>query len=245
MSLLFAVVVLFVVKWTSDQEKLEAVKRRIHASLFEIRLFNDNLKAILRAVRDILRHNVHYMWLWLIPLLWLTAPMILFLGQLQFHYGYAPLPPGSSALLTVEVAQGGAKPAAELEVPEGLEVESLPVWVPSENELTWRLGAVTPGKYEVTVKLDGETFTKQVEVGEGGVARRSPRRPSSAFFDQLLFPGEAPLPADAAVRSMEISYGPANAGIEGWDNELTWMLILFVLSIVFAFALAKPLDVTI
>ena len=245
MSLLFAVAVLLVVKATSDQVQLEAVKRRIHASLFEIRLFNDNFKAILRAVRDILRHNAHYMWLWLIPLLWLTIPMVLFLGQLQFHYGWRALEPGEKALLTVELAEGGAKPPVALEVPEGLVVETEPVWSAAEKELTWRLRAEEEGRYEIGVKMDGETITKAVEVAESGVRRRSPRRPSTDFLDQLLYPGEAPVPANAPMRAIEISYAPGDGGISGWDSELTWMLVLFVLSIVFAFALSKPMGVTI
>ena len=51
---------LLVFKKTSNQAKLEAVKRQIHACLFEIRMFSDDLPAILRAQREILRHNLRY-----------------------------------------------------------------------------------------------------------------------------------------------------------------------------------------
>jgi hypothetical protein len=33
--------------------------------------------------------------------------------------------------------------------------------------------------------------------------------------------------------------------MSGWDNELAWMGILFVLSIVFALVLSKPMGVTV
>lgn len=243
-SLLVTVLVLLVLKITSDQEKIEEVKRKIHAGLFEIRLFNDDPLAILRAQADILRHNATYLWLWLIPLLWLIVPLVLILGQLQFHYGYRGLEPGEQALLTVELDDPpAAKPAVELAVPEGLEVETRPVWVPSLGELTWRIAARERGHYKIGVTVDGTTYTKAVQVSSD-VSRRSPVRPDPSFGSQLLYPAEPPLPAGASIRSIEVSYAAGNAGFSGWEWELTWMVILFLLTIVFALILRKPMGVT-
>ena len=243
-SLVVTVLVLLVLKVTSNQEKIEQVKRKIHAGLFEIRLFNDNPLAIMRAQGDILRHNVTYLWLWMIPLLWLIVPLVLILGQLQFHYGYRGLEPGEQALVTVELKEAPeAKPAVELEVPEGLEVETRPVWIPSLGELTWRIGAREWGDYEIEVTVDGETYAKAVQVSSD-VRRRSPVRPDPSFGSQLLYPAEVPLPADAPIRSISVSYPAGNAGFSGWEWELTWMVILFLLTIVFALVLRKPMGVT-
>jgi len=244
-SLVAAIGMLYAFKLTSDQEKLEEVKRRIHAGLFEIRLFNDNFRAIMRAQFDILRHNLRYLRLSLVPLLWVIVPLVLIVAQLQFHYGYRGLEPGEEVLLEVKLeSEGYARPQVELEVPEGLRVAAGPVWAPPLQELTWRIAAEAEGDYELTFELDGETQTKTVRVTDKTV-RISPIRPSRAFFDQLLFPAEAPMPADSAIHSIELAYPPANAGIEGWESEWTWMIIFFVLSLVFAFALRKPLGVTI
>ncbi len=245
MSLVFAIGVLLVVKKTSDQDKLAAVKRRIHAGLFEIRLFNDDLRAILGAMVSILRHNATYLWLWLVPLLWMLVPMVLFLGQLQFHYGYKGLEPGQTFLFTAETKdKGGSKPAVELEVPEGLTVETRPVWIPAEGELVWRMRADTLGDYQVGVRIDGESYTKEVQVADN-VRRRSPVRVAPGFFDELLYPAEEPLPAEAPLRSIALDYPPGDGGISGWDSEITWMAILFLASMVIALALSKPLGVTI
>ena len=54
-SLISGVGALYVYKWTSDQDRLAEVKRKIHAGIFEIRLFNDDMRAILAAQRDILQ----------------------------------------------------------------------------------------------------------------------------------------------------------------------------------------------
>ena len=243
-SVLFGVGMLVVLKYTSNQEKLDAVKRKIHAGLFEIRLFNDDLRAILRAQWDILRHNVSYLGLWLVPLLIMTVPLILIVGQLHFHYGYRGFEPGEQTLFTVELKQDmGSKPAAKLDVPQGVRIDAGPVWIPSKRELSWRLEAEAQGDYEVTFELDGMRYEKNFQATDV-IARRSPVRPAATFLDQLLYPAEAPLPAEGAVQSISMTYPPADAGISGWDNELTWMLVFIVVSIIAAYALKGPFGVT-
>ena len=90
-SLVTAIVMLLVVRGTSNQRALDDVKRQIHAALFEIRLFNDDLRAIFRAQGDMLRHNATYLRLSLVPMLWMIVPLALVMAQLQFHYGYQGL----------------------------------------------------------------------------------------------------------------------------------------------------------
>ena len=68
-SLAAGVGMLYVFKWTSDQKGLEDVKRKIHAGIFEIRLFSDDIRAIFTAQRDIFRYNFVYLRLALAPLL--------------------------------------------------------------------------------------------------------------------------------------------------------------------------------
>ena len=42
---------------------MAAAKRRIHADLLEMRLYNDDVRALLRAQGSLLRHNGAYLWL--------------------------------------------------------------------------------------------------------------------------------------------------------------------------------------
>ena len=251
-SLIFGVAMLVVLKYTSNQEKIEAVKRKIFAGLFEIRLFNDDLRAILRAQWDVLRHNASYLWLWTIPLLVMIPPLILLAGQLHFHYGYTGLTIDEPVVVEAQLAdrfstrgnEGQAvKPVASLEVPEGLEVEAGPVWATPLNELSWRIRPVTEGDYVLKITVDGETFEKAISVGDGAIQRRSPVRPAPTFLDQLLYPAEEPLPAGGAVTSIGLLYPPGTGGI-GWASELSWMLVFLFLSVVFTFALRKPFGVT-
>jgi uncharacterized membrane protein (DUF106 family) len=244
-SIVTAVGMLLVFKKTSNQTALEAVKRRIHACLFEIRLFNDDLGAIFRAQFEILRTNLSYLRLQLVPLVFILPPMILLLTQLQPHYGYRGLHIGEPVLVKVSVeeslaGEGAAKPALDLEVPEGLALETPAVWIPSRGELAWRMVAEKAGNYDLTVRLGDDSFAKSVQVSEEFVSR-SPLRAVPGFVDQLLYPAEKPLPKEAPVRAIELTY-PEDPTFLFMPR---WMWIFFVLTIVFAFALRKPMKVTI
>lgn len=244
-SLATAVGMLLVFKATSDQKGIAAVKRRIHACLFEIRLFNDDLLAILRAQLEILRHNLTYLRLNLVPLAVMIVPLVLVIAQLQFHYGYRGLEPGQTALVKVRLADGwdpSRRPEARLDVAaQGVRVETPAAWFPAIRELTWRVAAASPGDYQLTVALDGATYSKSLRVS-GAVARRSPERLAPGFFNQLLYPAEDPLPAGAPVESIAVTYPDAAVFVLGW--EIHWLIVFFVLSIVFAYALKKPFGVT-
>lgn len=242
-SLPVAVGMLLVFKATSNQTALEAVKRQIHACLFEIRLYNADLRAILRAQAEILRRNLSYLRLSLAPLVWMMVPLVLVIAQLQFHYGYRGLAPNEAALVKVKLKEASAsKPAASLEAPAGLRVETPPLWMSEARELTWRIRAETSGDYQLTVTVDGASETKSVRVSEA-VVRRSPLRVGTSFFDQLLYPAEPPVPAASRIGSIAVTYQERDVDVFGWG--LHWMVVFFVLSIVFAFALRGPFGVTI
>jgi len=244
-SLLVSVLMLVVFKRTSDQAALAAVKRKIHAGLFEIRLFNDDLRAILRAQGEILRHNLTYLRLTLWPMLFLLPPLVLVIAQLQFHYGYEGLRPGQRALLQVDLdraAAGATRPPATLEVPAGLRAETEAVWIPADSQLLWRLLAEREGDYELGLDVAGARLTKTVRVTPKTV-RLSPERVDSGFLSQLLYPAEPPLPSGSAVRAVHLSYPGREVSVLGYGMH--WMIPFFVLSIAFAFALRGLFKVTI
>jgi uncharacterized membrane protein (DUF106 family) len=257
-SLLTAIAMLLIFRKTSDQKRLAAVKRQIHAAIFEIRLFNDDLRAIFRAQGEILRHNLTYLRLSVVPMLWMIPPLVLVIAQLQFHYGYAGLRPGEPVLLTAQVREGisvmggrptdavhassaGADAAAALAAPAAIDVQTPAVWIPATREVIWRIAPRTPGEYELQVRVGPGTYAKTVRVSDA-VARRSPVRLAPGFLNQLLYPAEAPLPADAAVTSITLAYPERDIAVFGF--ALHWMIVYFAFSMIFAFALRKRFNVT-
>ena len=239
-ALVTAVGMLAVFKRTSDQARISAVKRSIHASLFEIRLFNDDLRAILRAQADILRHNATYLRLSLMPMLWVIVPLVLLIAQLQFHYGYAPLQPGERVLVKAQVR--GAGEGVTLDTSPGLTLDTPAVWFPGAQEVVWRLRAAEAGRHELRVKVGSEVHAKSLQVG-GGVVRRSPVRLERGVINQILYPSERPLPRDGQVAAITVAYAERDVSVFGWD--VNWMVVYFALSVIFAFALRKPFGVTI
>ncbi len=241
-SVVTGIAVLLVVKRTSNQEGVTAVKRRIAAGIFEIRLFNDDPRAILRAEVDILRHSFTYMGLNLVPVLWMIVPLVLVIIQLQFHYGYSNPEPGGTTLVKVvfNPATPSAAPDISLEADGGIGVETPALWIPSLREAAWRITVRQPGEHELRVRIGDEVFSKQVLVSDA-VVRRAPTRPSGGFVDQLLNPAERPLPGDAPIESITVTYPEASMGFLFWDAH--WLVVYFVLSILVALVLQRRFGV--
>lgn len=247
-ALVCSIGMLWIFKRTSNQEALAAVKSRIHAGLFEIRLFNDDLPAIFRAQTQILKANAKYLWHSLPPLIWIIVPFFFVVAQLQFHYGFKGLAPGDTALVTVRLSEdaealtGEGKPKAALELPEGLVAEAGPVWAPALRQMTWRIGAKAPGDYRALVTFAGDEIQKSIVVTDQ-VTRLSPNRVAKGFLAELIYPAEAPFETNQGIASVDVSYADREVNFFGWRTH--WIVAFFILTIVFAFVLRTPMGVTI
>jgi hypothetical protein len=185
---------LLVYRATSNQPAIARAKGRMLAGLFEIRLFNDDLRTILRAQGDMLRHNLTYLRHSLVPMLVLLVPLVLLVAQLQALYGWSGLRPGESFVLETQLrpgaAAGVARPDVRLRLPDGLRAETSDLWLPARGEMSWRLRAERPGRYTVVLEHDGATATKDVRVAAAGEApaRLSPVRHQPGLAAQILYP---------------------------------------------------------
>jgi hypothetical protein len=246
-SLVAAVGMLLVFRATSNQPAIAAVKRRIHAGIFEIRLFNDDLGAMFNAQFDVLRHNLTYLRLSLTPMLWMLVPLVLLIAQLQFYYGYDGLAAGQSTIVKVRLKDAagpasGTAPAIALQAPPGLRIETPLVWIPSEREAAWRIGTDASGEYQLTVVLDGKSVTKQVRVSDQ-VGWRTPERLEAGLLNQVLYPAENPIESDVPIEAIMVAYPEREVTLLGFGMH--WLIAFFVLSIVFAFALKSRFGVVI
>jgi len=247
-SIPVGVFALWVFGKTSNQDRIAEVKRRIYGGLFEIRLFNDDLRAIMRAQMEIFGHVLHYQALALKPMIFILPPLVLVMVQLHQFYGFRGLQPGDSVLLTVqldpEAVSPDRRPAISLETPAGLRAETAAVWVPSLAQISWLIGVDEPGDYELLIGIDNTEVTKRVRATER-IERLSPERPPRTFFDQLEWPSEKPLDRDGPVLSITLAYPDGTVSIFGWDVEWqwAWMVLFFVLTMVVALVLRKPMGV--
>ncbi len=241
---------LLVFKRTSNQDRIAEVKRRIQACLFEIRLFNDDLRAIVRAQGEILRHVIHYQALALKPMIWILPPLVLLMVHLHAFYGFRGLQPGDDALVSVEietgwrVSDGSDEPPVRLDAPPGIRLDTPAVWVPSLSEVSWRVAAEAPGDYELQFAVGDQRVAKSLRVTDR-VVRLSPTRPGGSLLDQLEWPSEPPLPRSSPIRSIHVAYPEGNVNVFGWilESQYAWMVVFFVLTMVIAVALKGRMKV--
>lgn len=235
-SILTAFLMLFVFRFTSNQEGIRKVKNRIKAHLLEIRLFKDSLIISLKAQGRILRYNLKYIGYSVKPLLVMIVPLILILIQLNLWFGYQSLAPGQEAVLKAELREDLSLLDAEfmIETSLGLEVETPPLRIEENSEVNWRLRAKEAGIHELALILNGEKFVKKVAVAQKPLSKISSIKVHHNFINEMFNPGEAPIPGDLPVRSIEIKYPSKHMNLFGW--RIHWIIVYFALSIIFGFS---------
>lgn len=245
-SLGTAAAMLPVIARTSDQARIRHTKRQLHAALFEIRLFNDDPAAVMRALGEALRHNLVYLRLSLAPIVWLALPLLLVVAQLQAFYGYTGLTPGAPALITAEFGDAAAARVSAtpivLDAPPALGLDTAAVHLPGAREVAWRVvpAADAAGNYILTFRLGAETIHKTVHVGDAA-ARRSPRRVAPGMLQQLLYPSEPPLAA-GPIDALVVRYPEASLDVLG--IAVHWTIAYLVLTMAWALLLARRWGIT-
>lgn len=235
-SFLTGLLMLFVFKWTSNQQGIQKVKNKIKAHLLELRLFKDSLGQSLRSQGNILKCNLRYISFSLKPMLVMIVPLILILVQLNFWFGYESLRPKESAILKITLAddQNPLETQISIQPSSGLVMETPPLRIEESHEINWRFAATQEGIQRFDVTIDGATVTKRVSVAQKPLSKISPLKPGKKFLDQVLYPTEAPVDSRIPIQKIEIQYPDKSMNLFGWN--IHWIVAYFVLSIVFGFA---------
>jgi hypothetical protein len=264
LSGVFGVLALYVFKLISWQAGIKASKNRIKGHMIEIRLFQDDLRIVGRAVAMVLVRNLQYLGLNFGPILPLAIPFAFLAAQFVVRYAYDPLPvvaadakllPGQGTLVEVQLApdRWGEVAGLTLELPEGLRALSPLVRAPSEGRAFVELAPSAAGVHELAFALpSGERGTKQVVVGVEPPRALQPRRVSARDWYRLddpdhwpvLWPAEPAFAADSAFRSIALAYPQRDLG---WlpGGELGILLSIVVASMVVGALAIKPLGVQI
>jgi len=234
-SLVTGLLMLFVYKYTSNQGGIKLVKDKIKAHLLELRLYKDNFQATMSAQRKILRYNGKYFYYALKPMLVMMVPVVLILIQLDLWFGYRPLRPGESVLVNVKMNESPLQSDLTLEPSAGLQVETPALRIEEEKEISWRLKGLQTGDQAVTIKVNNQSFTKQIVVSDRPFAKVSPARVWNHFLDRILDPGEPAIPQGLPVEKVEVAYAGQKMSLFGYSMH--WLIAFFILSIVFGFGL--------
>ncbi len=237
MSLLVGILMLVIFRYTSNQEAIRKTKNKIRAYIFELRLFKDELGIVLSAQKKIFSYNMKYMSYALKPMLFMIVPLALILIQLEGWYGFKALTPEESAVVSLKLSDGNQEVinGITMTASPGLEIDSPALRIQSEKEVNWRIRAKEFGSHSLTFNVDNYSFNREVIVSEKGLKRITPASFRSELWNFLLNPGQKAIPDNPYVEEIDVSY-PLNS-IKVYKWGLHWLVVLFVLSIVFGFAL--------
>jgi len=235
-SLLIAILMLIIFRYTSNQEEIKRTKSKIRAYIYELRLFKDELGIVLSAQKNVFIQNLHYMKYAVKPMIFMIIPLALILIQLDSLYGHKPLSLKESAIVSLKLSEKVKIPDnISVKSDGGLNIETPPLRIAQDKQIDWRIRAQEPGEHNLIFKVDDQEYQQKVMVGNKGIVRVTPTVSTPNFWTSLLYPGQKPLAKDGVVKEIHIDYKRNSFGVYKWHVD--WIVIIFVLSIVFAFGM--------
>ena len=186
-SLLTGIVMLLIFGKVSNQDAIKEIKNKIRANLIAIRLFKEDVLILFKIQGHILRETFFYMKYALIPILVMILPVLIILIQLNLRYGARPIEVGEHVLVKVKVVDGSllSNPSnVTLAADVGVVIETPPVRVLSDKEVTWRIRGKQPGKHSIVIRIGDHAVEKEVCVGSASDTVSS-RRVGMDLFDMM------------------------------------------------------------
>ena len=235
-SVLTGGVMLFLFRFTSNQEAMKEVKTRISAYFLELRLYSHDISNVIASQGKILRSNLSYMKLSLIPAVVMIVPVILVMVQLNLRYASQQLAPGETALVKVTVTEGYdvMRNKLDMECAAGLEKASPGVRIPSLNEVCYKVKLTEPGIHNITLSSGGSAMDMPIYGSDRLVPVYSIAKKAS-IGEAIFNPGSPRVPADAPIESVEVVYEPMEFGFPGF--KLSWLWAFLIVSFAFGICL--------
>jgi len=229
----------------SNQRAIEFTRNRLSSELIGLRLFKDDLRVFFGIQFQILVWTFKYLRHSLIPMAILMVPTLILLIQFNLHYGARPLRPREQTLVKVTLRHGVSAQSAgqiTLRSPQNLAIETPAVHIEQLNEVCWRVRGATPGQFDLTISDGTTAIRKHCVVGEGW-GRVTPVREGGPWYVRLLYPGEAPIPSQSPIETIEIRYPQLDLKLFG--RHVHWLVLFLVASLVCGYACKGLLGVKI
>ena len=240
-SLLSGIAMVWVFGKVSDQKTIKVLREQIRGNLIGVRLFQSDIRVVLRLQSRIFKDTFRYMKLALVPMFVLILPIFLIMTQLNLRFAVRPLLPGESAIVKALVRESKMLSGpVRLEANNGIVIETPPVRIEAEGEVVWRIRAEEIGEHRLVLHIGNESLDTHVVTGHSWSAVPQLRTGRGAV-ETLLYPGAPPISDTHAVEAIEIGYQELNLEILGVNTN--WLLTFFVLSMGFGFAFKGKLGV--
>lgn len=218
----------------------ERAMRRLWTNLLAIRLFADDPSVVLRSLAGLAAANLQLL-VCAIPALVVMVPLFfLVYGHLDAFFGSTPLVAGSHRVVTVRLAHlENGWPDVRLITPPWITVDSPPVHVFDEGEISWSIRPSRASRGALQVIAGNEAIEKVID------ARPAPRYLSSARMQSpagaMRYPGEARLPA-GIITEVNVFDRPPMISCCGVALHWTWWFL--ILSLAFALPAKWVLSLT-
>jgi hypothetical protein len=251
LGILFGVVALIAMKYTTNPRRVTALKDRYQGHILAIKLFRDSFTVVIGSLVKTLFWVGGYLAEQFKPMALLIVPFVLIFAQMQMRLGFRPLDLEKEVLVTVELdaTRVSGLPDVALDLPEGVVAARPPVREPSLHREVFALIPKTAGLHELRFRLGSEVEVKSLAAGPlEGTPMVSPVR-SADFWDRLLYPAEAGFSPTSAFTRISLAYPVRPLPFLGLDlsfkSDVGMMFVFVLLTIVAAFALKDLFGVTI
>lgn len=240
-SLLAGVLLLWLFKLTSRQAALAERRRLLTGHLYELGLYQDDLRIMAHIQFDLLKANLRYLAASLPSLLVLLPVMLVIVVQLDARYQRRSLHAGETMLVSATVAndRDAAQPGLSLTPGRGLHVEAGTLVDRVGREVWWRVRAETDSVSALTITDGADAWTKALSpvVAHGRVAGARER---GGWHHLVLNPTEPVLPRDAPITAITIDLPRRDTD---WAGLPVWLWGFFGVSVVGGLAVKKWLKV--
>ena len=235
-SALLGVVLLVLFKYTSNQAAMGRARDRIKARLLAMKLFKDNIFVVLKSSVQVFAAAVMLLLYSIPPMLVMSLPFGLLLGQMGTWYQARPLNIDEQAIVVMQLSDTvNTSLPVSLAPTDAAKLIAGPVRIPSKKQVCWQIRATRPGIHQLQFNVGEIQVQKELAVGSDFMPV-SIKRPSLNISDVIFYPAEKPFDEASPVRSIEIGYPDRTSPVTGSD---TWVVSLFVVSMLGAF-IAKP-----
>lgn len=245
LSLVSTVVLLFVFKKVSNQERIKFHKNKIFGNFLEIAIYRDQFRRSVICQANVLKHNLLYLKAIGSPLLLMMVPMILVCLQLEYRLGYQALKPGASFIIEAQVAQtptdnrSDALDSLTINTSATIAVESPAMRMPSTGQVFWQARVIAAGAPNfITISLPGNTLAARKDLAVNSLTSRfTPEARRMQSIGDIIASGEDPIPPASGINTVRVSYTPAEYAFFQWT--FSPIVYFFILTLLFGLLL-KP-----
>jgi uncharacterized membrane protein (DUF106 family) len=225
-SVVTGVVMVFLYKWTTDQETLKEIRDQIKIHFLEIRLYKDDMAEMFSIQKDILRENLKYLRYTFKAAILLIIPILFIIFDLNVRYSYHPIRPGGSFIVSAFAEEGGALEKLKLSLPPSLTLEVPAIRVAEENRVSWQVRSGSAGSYNLAIHQGEKQYSMRVSVSNR-VQRIYTEKDKGHRWTSRILPGAEFIPEDALLQKIRIEY-PEQSSFLGLQPG--WLYYFFLVS---------------